>query len=549
MKKVISIVLCIVMIFSISIPAFAGIDTGLNHTSTTPVIYISGDGNQLAYDNDTKLFAIRDMLKIYSNSDDGNITEAAKNILYPLIVKGFLNDDWDDYYAAVYKELSDVYDPILLDNNGDVRTDCGIPSWQKADIDAAMVQNRVNADGTYSEKSYMFYYDWRLDPIEIADDLHEYIEGVKQATGHDKVELSVRCLGSNNVLAYIDKYGTDSLKGVGIDVSTSMGADFLSGMISGKFGIDGNAISRFITDYATREEMSMDIFNFASATIDLMTNTGVIGKLTDLAKEALYSKIEYGIVSALALSTFLTFPGYWAVVSVEDFDSAIRYVFGDENDPKREEYAGLINKITYYNEHIKKNVYPIMQTLEDDGVNVCIISKYGTALVPFIKDNDVLGDEYVAVSKSSFGATASNIYNTLSDKYIKAQTDVGLGKYISPDKKIDASTCLFPDYTWFVKGVGHADYTVEEVSLMLTVIDADRQMTINDFDFGQFLCLDHSTNEVVMMTKDNCNNEVYTANDKIDHPKTKNERLTSFLVSLFKWIKAFFNLAKSALTK
>ncbi len=548
MKKFVAVILSLILIMGTVVPATAGF-TGSNLRSSVPVIYISGDSNELAYDNGTKRFAIEDMLNIFKNSEDGNISEAAFNILYPFILKGIAFDDWDDYYDAVYKELSDVYEPIKLDENGDPNGDCGIPQNQKDDLKNAMNQNRVDANGTYAERSYIFYYDWRLDPILLADQLHEYIEGVKKATGHDKVSISVKCLGCNVVLSYIHKYSTDSIKGIGIDVSTSMGADFLSGMLSGDFGIDGNAIARLVTDLSERNDFHTDIIRFVTSTVNLLENTGAIDKLTDVARAELYSKIEYGIVSALALSTFMTYPGYWAVVEVDDFEKALNYVFGEEGSEKRIKYKGLIEKITYYNDTIKKNVYPIMKKLEANGVNLCIISKYGVQMVPCLKDGSILGDEYVSVYNSSFGATTSNLYTTLSDKYIEEQIDKGLGKYISPDKQIDASTCLFPDYTWFFKGVSHGYYTTPEVDLIMKVIDADRQLTVDDFDLTQFIVYDYETHTAAPMTEENCKNEYWTADETIEHPKTKAEKLRSFLSSLFDWLKNLFNMLTSLFNK
>ena len=552
MKKIISIVLAIVMMCSMFVPVFAV--SGPSVENKTPVVYISGDSNELWYDNETKKFAIEDMLAIYKNSEDGNIKEAAFNILYPLIVKGVLFDEWDDYYEAVYNELSDVYEPIKLDKNGNIPedSDCGISTAQKNDLARAKYENRKSWKGTYTEKAYNFHYDWRLDPMELADQLHDYIEDVCAGSGHEQVSISVKCLGCNVLLAYIYKYPEDSakrLKGVGIDVATSMGADFLSGIVSGKFGIDGNSISRLATDLSERNNMYTDIARFATSTIDLLTNTGVIDTLTEVAKEQLYVKIEYGIISALALSTFMTFPCYWALVTTEDFDNALNYVFGPEGGEKREEYKGLIEKITYYNDTIKKNVLPIMKTLEENGTNICVISKYGNQMVPVLKDGSIVGDEYVSAYRSSFGATTSNIYTTLSDEYIAQQNEKGLGRYISPDKQIDASTCLFPDYTWFFKGVSHGYYTRAEANLLMTVIDADRQLTIDDFDWTQFIVYDYQTDIAEPMTEENCHNEYWEADEKTDHPQTKQEKLVSFLKSLFRWIKSLFELIISRAPK
>ena len=48
-----------------------------------------------------------------------------------------------------------------------------------------MTHNVTNGKGQYDEKAYNFYYDWRLDPMELADELHKYIEAVKKAKEHE----------------------------------------------------------------------------------------------------------------------------------------------------------------------------------------------------------------------------------------------------------------------------------------------------------------------------------------------------------------------------
>lgn len=254
MKKLLAILLSVIIVFTVATPAFAEFGTGKWLTTKVPMIVLAGDGNKLVYDNETKAFDINDMLSIYKNSEDGSFKEAAFNILYPLILKGIAFDDWDDYYDAVYKEISDVYKPIMLDENGNVTNDSGISTAQKQDMQSCMTWSRANPDGSFNEETYEFFYDWRLDPCQVADQLHEYIEGVKRATGCSKVELASRCLGSNIVLAYISKYGSASVKGLGIDVSTTNGANFLGGMLSGEFGVDGSGLSRIATDLIYADE-------------------------------------------------------------------------------------------------------------------------------------------------------------------------------------------------------------------------------------------------------------------------------------------------------
>ena len=549
MKKLIALLLTLCILFTCVPMAFAG-NAQLTDYCDDPVIYIAGDSGRIYYDNDEKSFCIDNTGDLLNNGEgDKNekIYEATASILLPFILEGIVFDKWDNYYAAVEKEIGELFEPIRLDNNGNVpaESDSGIGKEAKADREFKMTHDLANADGKYEERTYYYNYDWRLDPIELADDLHEYIEGVKRATGHSRVSITCKCLGTNVVLAYVNKYGTESLKGIGIDVATSNGADFLSGAISGDFTIDVNGLVRLANDIEALGN-NFSVSPLIKATLELLANTGVTSTLTETARKLLYGRIEYGIISALATSTMMTFPCYWALIATEDFDDALVYTFGEEGSEKRQQYAGLIEKITFYNETIKKNVNKIVKSIKDpdangNSTNICIISKYGTQMIPIIKDDSILGDYYVSVTRSSFGATTSTIYDTLSDEYIAERTAAGYGKYISPDKQIDASTCLFPDYTWFVKGCEHGRFPNDEKQLLLAVIDADRQLTVDDFDWTQYILYRHSSRSFETMTEENCHDsDNWKADQDLEKPQTKAERLISFLRSLLKWLKAVF---------
>ncbi len=547
MKKLISILLVLCMVFAGAVPAFAGY-AEIKDATDDPVIYIAGDSGSLYYDNDTKEFCIDKASNLLNNGEGDKkekIYEATANILLPFILEGIATNKWDNYYAAVEKEIGELFEPVRLDKNGNVPegSDCGIGKEAKADRERKMSHDYADSNGKYGEYTYHYKYDWRLDPIELADDLHEYIEGVKRATNRSRVSIVCKCLGTNVVLAYINKYGTDSIKGLGIGVATSNGADFLSGAISGDFAIDGNGLVRLGRELAVTKNFS--IHPLILATIELLANTRVIDTLTATMRKLVYSKIEYGIISALATSTMMTFPCYWALVTPEDFEDGLNYAFGKEGSEKRQQYAGLIEKITVYNETIKKHVNDILLSTKVPGkdgktVNLAIVSKYGTQMIPVIKDEGVLADNYVSVSKSSFGATTSTIYDTLSEEYIAERTAAGYGKYISPDKQIDASTCLFPDYTWFIKNCEHGNYPWEEKRLVLAVIDANEQLTTEDFKYTQFSMFDYSTDTLSKMTEENCNDNYWTADKELEKPQSKRELLVSFLRSLLKWFKTLF---------
>ena len=251
----------------------------------------------------------------------------------PFLLEGILQDKWDNYYDNLYKEISDLFEDSKLNKDGTAPEGTGL-SQSRKDYMADQLSRDAKADkGCYTDGDYRFYYDWRLDPCEVADQSHDYIEAVKSVTHCDKVSIISICLGTNVVLAYIEKYGTDSIYGLGLDGGTVNGVEPLSEALSGKFKIDGNAITRTLVDCNVFGVTNID--PFLIETMEMVTKTGILDSVVGVTKEYIYYEVVEGVTSALALSTVMTWPGYWAGVKQEDYDAAIHYVFGDENDEKR----------------------------------------------------------------------------------------------------------------------------------------------------------------------------------------------------------------------
>ena len=547
MKKLLSLAIAALLVFTMCVPAFAWQDRPSEITAPDPVVYVAGDSGDIAYQNGEKVFSLSDIGDMFSDSGKKNVLEAVVNVLQPFLFEGLVLNKWDRYYAALEKEIGELFSPIAMDENGNPKEGTGITADVLEELDASRHEDRAESDGGYLERSYMFYYDWRMDPMDVAVQLHDYIEDVKEATGRDQVNLSVRCLGCNVMLAYVTQYGTEDIHGVAIDVATSLGSEFLGGALTGDFGIDGNSISRFLRDLNVHSKAGID--EFVMASIELLAASGLTKLNMDILRKTLYEKIEKGVIFALGTSTMLTMPCYWGMVPYDQFDEAVTNVFGPEGSEKRVKYAGLIEKITRYNEEIKKNVLPIMQGVSDDGVNIAVISKYGTQLLPVLKDGSTLADFYVSTANSSFGATTSDVYSQLSDEYIAEREAQGLGKYISPDKQIDASTCLFPDFTWFFKCVHHGYYTKEETDIMMTVLAADTQLTIDDFDWTQYILFDYPTRTAVPMDENNSHDMAWTVDEETERPQTFLQKVRAYFVKLGLWYRAFFQMIKNRITK
>ncbi len=547
MKKLLALTLTVIMVLGLSVPAFGANISGWG--SQIPVVEISGDGEPLYDAEGNQIFKTTDLLSGLlgggeegeEEEDGGNaLIEASVNILEPFLIEGILQDKWDRYYENLYKEMSDLFAPSLLNKDGTAPEGTGLSQQRKDEVAANLERDYKQEKGWYGDLDYKFYYDWRLDPWDVADDFHAHIEKVKDTTGAPKVAIIAKCLGTNVVLAYIAKYGTDSIYGLGFDGGTVNGMEPISEAISGKFRVDGNAISRVLIDCNVFGIMNIN--SFILQTLDLATKSGLIDTVVGVTKEYLYYKVVEGVTSALARSTVMTWPGYWAAVKDTDYEDAIRYVFGDENDEKRTEYAGLIARLDRYDENVRQRIPELLKKVEDSGARMAFIAKYGAQMIPTCESADLVADQFVSVTRASFGATTSTVYDTLSDEYIAQREAEGKGKYISPDKQIDASTCLYPEYTWFIKGNKHSNWSWWECELLYTVTTASEQLTVDDFDFSQYVVYNKGNNYADKMTLENCNTEAWEANPDEDRPQTSAGFLIRFLESLFKWFTELLNI-------
>ncbi len=553
MKKFLILFLTVATIASAMIPAAAITAPTSLDGSNVPVIAIYGDGEAIYDENNNMIFKFSEMLNSLTSSDedgennengeseDNAVLNAVIEILQPFLLEGILYDQWDNYYTALEKEIGDLFTKVRYNNNGECDNNTDISKELRK-----IMENTSNTDfkkvhGSYRAYDYQFWYDWRQDPRKSADELHKHIENIKTATGCEKVSLLTHCLGTTVAFSYISKYGTDSLHGISIDGSVIEGAEIISESISGKFTIDGDAINRMLLDLNATGSASID--EFITSSIDLATKSGLIDGITSTLKATIYGKIVKGVTSALSLSTFFTWPGYWACVAEEDYSAALEYVFGDEGSDKRVQYAGLIEKIEGYHNDVRAQLDELYDELEEAETKICVIGKYGFQLAPIVESDDQIADQFATLTRASLGATtAPSIFEPFSQEYIEQKSAAGKDKYISPDRMVDASTCRFPDYTWFTKNISHSYWHDFEEMLAYSVITSDVQYTVDDFDFTQFVVHDYETGEVSAMTEDNCHTESWYEQVKDGPQNGLFSKLTAYFKSLITWFKLLFEM-------
>ena len=81
----------------------------------------------------------------------------------------------------------------------------------------------------------------------------------------------------------------------------------------------------------------------------------------------------------------------------------------------------------------------------------------------------------------------------------------------------------------------------------MKVIDADRQLTVKDFDLTQFIVYDYTTHTASPMTKDNCQDVYWTADAEVDRPQTQGQKIRSIIKTFMSWLTNMFRMFTSIL--
>ena len=546
LKRALALLLAAVILCGLAPLTLAAEKRGLtNWGARVPVVLVGGDGEPLSDQDGRDIFRFIDFSDAIKNSDGDNIKTSVLNVIRPLLVQGLLTGNYEPYYDALYQEVSEMFSDVLLDENGDPRNGSGISQTRLAEMEDHLSRDeKLSGDGSYHFDTYQFFYDWRLDPLETADKLHGHIERVKALTGSSQVALVCRCVGANVVYAYVAKYGTDSIYSLGMDgVVGLFGCEPMSEAISGKFRLNLPAVNRLLTDLQALN-MIGDLDPLIESTIALAAVSPSVGMTKEILRLTIYQKIVKGVTSALALSTFFSCPMYWACVNSDDYDDAMLYVFGEKGSAKRVKYAGLIEKIENYNTTVRQRMPEILRQIKDNVPRICVISKYGYQLAAVSESADMVADQITTVRSSSFGATTSKVYETLPERYMAAQAEKGLAEYLSPDEQIDASTCLFPEQTWFAKGARHSNWTWTENDLLYTVVTSEDVLTCDDLVVPRFFVEQNDyTGAWEPMTAENCHTENWST-DKDDNAPAG---FTAKLRAYFRAVSALLRLAAEKL--
>ena len=402
-----------------------------------PVINVEGEKYIMVYNEDGTSYCPTE-----EKADE--ILNAAIEELAPLFAAAYLTNHYELWSARALELLTPIYDEIRPAPDGTLPEHTG-PDFTPLPLDDLPAPEAVNW-------YYVYAWDYRLSPLDAADGLHAYIQAVKARTGAGKVVLSSRCGSTSIGAAYLYKYGVRDLAKIVFTSSTLLGAPHVDALLSGNVSIPGDALYHYLKYQDILGSVDERAQRFVYAMLNALNLNGSADDTIRLLTNV-YGKIKDSFVAPF-MRSFYGIGGNYVSFAGAHYGEYRDYIFPTQE--LKDEYAAILAKSDEYHYNVQEKLEELIAAAREDGVPTYVLAFYGEPSgYPISERSDLVGDELCDAGWQSLGATVAAYPQTLSEDYIAAREAAGLGAYISPDGQIDASTCMLPETTWFIKNMRH----------------------------------------------------------------------------------------------
>lgn len=485
-KKLIAVILCALIAVSVPVSTYAAT------LYSYPVIYVGDLSENALYENPNK----NNSVPVF-DMNSSEFTGDFANIMWGLLLSNFAGTEGG--ITPILTGIKGMMEGILCAENGTSKN-TNVGPWYYADplsenanepIYSESLKSFAQSAAPYVSDSEIFFfsYDWRLDPLVNAEELHDYIEHVESTTGSKKVSILTVGYGGVVVNSYLHEYEEHAKENIASAVfyntallGNAIIGDFMKGRIVRLFadgddlldkidiiqGTDrGDAFFNFLSD---------DSMGLISGVAENLLGDGELTKL--IVRFALILGITIGesqdlhktlgkaynnfalnadntIYDSYLREALRSIPGLWALVPENSYEEATEFLFEDEIINTQ-----LNKQITAYRKVLEDTPVTLRQA-QANGINVCVVANYGLQLLPVTVSIKDLSDGIESVKYASGGALTPD--NSTEDFHVK-RCESTRHDHLSPDKDIDASYCILPENTWFIKGLGHGNMEMPEVA-------------------------------------------------------------------------------------
>lgn len=529
-KKALAFLLCVLTVFSLSSVAFAA-------EKTTPVVVVSGMASFPLYDGESGE-------QVYPPSTKGIMSVVGKSILP--FSKLLFAGDWDYFAEKTFKAVFDgLFEVISCDKNGNSIHNIKSPSFPLSVNNYPEILNHENeedeqgvvkglASALGGENVYFYNYDWRLDPLESAEGLHDYIENVKREKGVQKVTLVPCSMGGVVTNSYLYKYGNESVKKIVYCLVASKGLDLVGELFSKKLEIKTDALLERLFSFERGDIFTQTLISVLETGLEI---TPSVKAAVDKFVAAFLEKTNDKAYDELLSISFASMPGMWSFCPDEYYETAKKEMF------KNGAEKAFVDRIDEYHYNVQKGAEKLITKAKESGTEVYVTASYGYVGFPVTEKAFEQSDCLVETKNESFGAACAAYGESFSEDYkavgtvCKSETHT----HVSTDGIVDASTCLLPEQTWFIKYMKHVGFknNTEASGLLVWLVSSETPLSVNDENgYPQFTEFNNTTGKLKSLTGSEIEHSV------LDERFSVKARFFEFLHNLYSLIMNFVDKIK-----
>lgn len=331
------------------------------------------------------------------------------------------------------------------------------------------------ADMAGYDHIYYYAYSSFGDTYSIAERFNEYIQMVKDQTGHDKVSVVFISLGGTIGNTYLaDFCNPDDIDRIVFAAAAMDGSYLLSDLMKGNLTLDSkNLYTTVLPDLMYLVEQTQGanlrwvgyLLNVVLRIIPQKFLSGTVTELFQAVIDRVLGKMLYNC------------PSMWALVPSSEYpEMADRYIKSKTLRAKTDRY---------YN--IQKNAAQTLKKRTAEGMDIFVVCGYNLPMPSILGCYTYSSDNIIQASSSSAGATVAPYGKTLPTNYKPAIDE----SYISLEREVDAGTAALPERTWFIRNQSHLTLqsALHDTIHLCVQILADKQITdarVHNGGFAQF---------------------------------------------------------------
>ncbi len=471
-KKILSLTLALIMaalVFAMPVSA----------AGATPLVMINGIGSTDLYVN----YGKEDQKLIFSGDEafiEGMVKDIGGALLSGIVSFGINNKDYnalaDQVFPVVNKYVADLgFKPDgtpVNDTIGFFRSTAPLSEYPAEQKEKVSKFAKAYAKQYGEENVYDFSYDWRADPMTIADELHQFITDVKANANVKRVNMVAMSMGAAVALAYMSKYGGAHLNNVVFASPAWQGTSIMGNIMTNNVELDVFAAENYLVQVANVSATT----HIAAFIISFIASwDGLSREYMGDVNAALQGILPRAYTDTL-IPYFAGMPGMWSLVPAEYYEDGKDFMFDQHEVALTPEYEAKID--AYHN--VQVNAKSIIEDVMNDGARFNIVCGYNCQIVP-ISDEYYSSDGIVDTKYMTGGATCAKYLQSSKDwGKVPSQAIKDGHNHVSWDGKVDASTAMFPEQTWLIKNLQHNSWSEENgsIAIVMWLLGAGKQMKV-----------------------------------------------------------------------